>query len=96
MATSVSSLEELNNKNYSTWSTRMQFYLLGQDLWEIVGGSETSAPTSQDDLKKWKVKAGKVMYALSISMEDDLLQHIKEANTKRGMGHSCWIIRSDE
>lgn len=61
----------------------MQFYLLGQDLWEIVGGSETSPPTTQDDLKKWKIRAGKVMYALSISVEDDLLQCIKEAKTPK-------------
>ena len=59
MTTSVSSLEKLNNNNYSTWSTRMQFYLLDQDLWEIVGGSETSALTSQDDLKKWRSKPEK-------------------------------------
>ena len=50
-------------------------------MWKIVGGSETSAPTSQDDLKKWKVRAGKAMYALSVSMKDDLLQRIKEAKT---------------
>ena len=59
----------------------MQLNLLGQDLWEIVGGGETSAPTSQDDLKKWKVRVEKAMYALSISVEDDLLQHIKEVKT---------------
>lgn len=37
MIISVSSLENFNNINYSTWSTRIQFYLFGQDLWEIVG-----------------------------------------------------------
>ena len=83
MTTSISSLKKLNNNNYSTWSTHMQFYLFGQDLWEIVGGSETSAPTSQDDLKKWKVKVEKAMYALSISVKDDLLQRIKEAKTPK-------------
>ena len=62
MTTSASSLEKLNNNNYSTWSTGMQFYLLGQDLWDIVGGSETSVPTSQHDLKKWTVRGGKAMY----------------------------------
>ena len=61
----------------------MQFYLLSLDLWEIIGGSEISALISQDDLKKWKVRAGKVMYALPISVEDDLLQRIKEAKTPK-------------
>ncbi|XP_050216406.1 uncharacterized protein LOC126667468 [Mercurialis annua] len=82
-STSVSTLEKLNANNYSTWSTRMQFYLLGQDLWEIVGGSETIPPTNENDLKKWKVRAGKAMYALSISVEDDLLQHVKDAKTPK-------------
>ena len=42
-----------------------------------------SPPTSQEDLKKWKVKAGKAMYALSISVKDELLQHIKDAKTPK-------------
>ena len=57
--------------------------MLCQDVWEIVRGSETSPPTSQYDLKKWKLRAEKAMYALSISVEDDLLQHIKEAKTPK-------------
>ena len=64
MSTSVSIIEKLNNNNYSTWSTRMQFYLLDQDLWEVVGGAETSRPTTEDALKKWKVRAGKAMYVV--------------------------------
>ena len=83
MTTLVSSLEKLNNNNYSTQSTRMQFYFLSQDLWEIIGGSETSALTSQDNFKKWKVGARKAMYALSVSVEDDLLQRIKEVKTPK-------------
>ncbi|XP_050211653.1 uncharacterized protein LOC126661823 [Mercurialis annua] len=54
LSTSVSTLDKLNASNYSTWSTRLQFYLLGQDLWEIVGG-----------------------------MEDELLQHVKDAKTPK-------------
>ncbi|KAH9607595.1 hypothetical protein KSS87_003243 [Heliosperma pusillum] len=37
----------------------MQFYLLGQDLWSIVGGGETVKPARGEDLKKWKVKKRK-------------------------------------
>ncbi|KAF2320955.1 hypothetical protein GH714_032208 [Hevea brasiliensis] len=33
------------------------FYLLGQDLWEIVGGAKMSPSTNSKDLKKWKVRA---------------------------------------
>ncbi|KAF2320962.1 hypothetical protein GH714_032237 [Hevea brasiliensis] len=59
------------------------FYLLGQNLWEIVGGAKMSPSTNSKDLKKWKVRAGKVMYALSISVEDEVLQRIKDAKTPK-------------
>ena len=47
MSTSVSTTKKLNNNNYSTWSTRMQFYLVGQDLWEVIGGTEMARPTTK-------------------------------------------------
>ncbi|KAF7827584.1 Retrovirus-related Pol polyprotein from transposon TNT 1-94 [Senna tora] len=61
----------------------MRFYLLSQDLWSLVGGEETQPPTEGEDLKKWKVRAGKAMYMLSVTVEDDILQHIKEAKTPK-------------
>ncbi|KAF7817945.1 Retrovirus-related Pol polyprotein from transposon TNT 1-94 [Senna tora] len=53
------------------------------DLWSLVGGEETQPPTEGEDLKKWKVRAGKAMYMLSVTVEDDILQHIKEAKTPK-------------
>ncbi|KAF7815252.1 Retrovirus-related Pol polyprotein from transposon TNT 1-94 [Senna tora] len=79
MGSSVNGMEKLNSNNYNTWSTRMRFYLLSQDLWSLVGGEETQPPTEGEDLKKWKVRAGKAMYVLSVTVEDNILQHIKEA-----------------
>ncbi|KAF2294049.1 hypothetical protein GH714_007036 [Hevea brasiliensis] len=64
-------------------TTSVMFYLLGQDLWEIVGGVKTSAPTNSEYLKKRKARVGKAMYALSISVEDELLQRIKDAKTPK-------------
>lgn len=83
MGTTVSGIEKLNSNNYNTWSTRMQFYLLGQDLWGIVGGNETQPPVAEEDLKRWKVRAGKAMFVLSVTVEDDILQHIKDAKTPK-------------
>jgi len=80
---STSGIEKLNSGNYSTWSTRMQFYLLGQDLWGIVGGGETAKPARGEELKKWKVKAGKAMYVLAATVEDDMLYRIKDAETPK-------------
>ena len=103
MADFTTSIEKLNNNNYGSWSTRMKFYLLGQDLWDIVNGSDTTPPREDaalatparpdatpqrpaadpDVLKKWKVKAGKAMYALTVAVEDEFLQRIKDARTPK-------------
>ncbi|XP_074373975.1 uncharacterized protein LOC141714350 [Apium graveolens] len=80
---SVSGVEKLNNSNYNTWSIRMQFYMLGQDLWDIVSNGNTTLPTNTEELKKWKVKGGKAMYVLSVTIEDELLQHIKDSKTPK-------------
>ncbi|CAN1184463.1 hypothetical protein LINPERHAP2_LOCUS36992 [Linum perenne] len=81
MATSFSSIERLNNNNYNPWSTRMEFYLRGQDLWDIVIGSQTTPPTDVEGLRKWNVKVGKAFYVLSIAVDDSLLPRIKKVKT---------------
>ena len=83
LSVNVSTIEKLNNGNYNTWSTRIKFYLLGQDLWEMVGGLNTTPPTDAEELRNWKIKAGKAMYVLSITIEDGLLHHIKDARTPK-------------
>ncbi|KAL3739611.1 hypothetical protein ACJRO7_020944 [Eucalyptus globulus] len=82
-SSSVSGIEKLNNSNYNNWSTRIQYYLLGQDLWDIVGGSNTTPPTNDSKLRKWNIKSGKALYVLAVIVEDELLQHIKSAKTPK-------------
>ncbi|GAA0151507.1 ligase [Lithospermum erythrorhizon] len=41
------------------------------------------ATTDPDAVKKWKVKAGKAMYALTVAVEDEFLQRIKDARTSK-------------
>ncbi|KAF7833216.1 putative mitochondrial protein [Senna tora] len=53
------------------------------DMGSSVNREETQPPIEGEDLKKWKVRAGKVMYVLSVTVEDDILQHIKEAKTPK-------------
>ena len=52
IASTSGNIEKLNNNNYTTWSIRMQFYLLGQDLGGIVGGGDTTIPTDVEESKK--------------------------------------------
>ena len=70
----------------------MESYLQGQDLWEVVAGAETVPPPKEsgessskkegaDPLRKWRIKAGKAMFVLKTTIEEDLLEHIRDAET---------------
>ena len=83
LASSSSSIEKLNNNNYDTWSIRIQYYLLEQDLWSVVGGAETTPPTDEEEKKRWKIRAGKAMYVLFVTMEDEFLHRIKDLSTPK-------------
>lgn len=75
----------LNNHNYKTWRSRIRSYLEGQDLWEVVNGSDTTPPSQEnaEAFRKWKIKAGKAMHALKSTIEDNLLVHIKDGDTPK-------------
>ncbi|KAJ0112855.1 hypothetical protein Patl1_01721 [Pistacia atlantica] len=82
----IGGIKKLNNKNYNTWATCMESYLQGQDLWEVVGGDEVTQPAVEDAngiLQKWKIKAGKAMFALKTTIEEEMLEHIRDAKTPK-------------
>ncbi|XP_048140238.1 uncharacterized protein LOC125316273 [Rhodamnia argentea] len=83
ISSSKNSVKKLNNFNYNNWSTHMQFYLRGQDLWDIISGDNITPPMNDDELRKWNIKAAKSPYALARTVEDDLMQHIKSAQTTK-------------
>nr|KAJ0228004.1 hypothetical protein LSAT_V11C100003310 [Lactuca sativa] len=81
----VGGIKKLNNNNHKTWETCMKSYLQGQYLWEVVGGSETT-PSEEDvngALCKWKIKAGKAMFALKTTIEEEMLEYIRDKNTPK-------------
>ena len=81
----IRGIKKLNNKNYNTWATCMESYLQGQDLWDVVSGNEVTQPEEDTSgtLRKWKIKAGKAMFALKTTVEDDMLEHIRKAKTPK-------------
>ena len=79
----VSSIRRLNNQNYNTRSTCMESYLQGQDLWEIVAGGETTPTENAKALRKWKIKAGKALFAIKTSIEEEMLEHIRRVDTPK-------------
>lgn len=88
LANTTGRLEKLNDHNYVFWRSCMESYLQGQDLWEIVGGSDTVPPSSEnaEALRKWKIKAGKALFVLKTTIQKELLEHIREADTPK----SAW------
>ncbi|KAE8671632.1 hypothetical protein F3Y22_tig00111941pilonHSYRG00018 [Hibiscus syriacus] len=82
----VGGIKKLNNKNYNTWETCMESYLQGQDLWEVIGGGEVTQPATEDAngiLRKWKIKAGKAIFTLKTTIEEEMLEHIRDAKTPK-------------
>ncbi|KAG6504552.1 hypothetical protein ZIOFF_036886 [Zingiber officinale] len=69
----------------------MESYLQGQDLWEVVGGSEVMQPAEVANgiLRKWRIKAGKAMFALKITIEEEMLEHIRDAKTPKEVKSIC-------
>ncbi|KAL0327611.1 UNVERIFIED_CONTAM: hypothetical protein Sangu_1839100 [Sesamum angustifolium] len=82
----IGGIKKLNN-NYNFWSTCIMSYMQSQDLWEVVNGNEVNPPEAEDVngmLRKWKIKAGKAMFVLKPTIEEDVLEHIRETNTPKG------------
>ncbi|KAL0415706.1 UNVERIFIED_CONTAM: hypothetical protein Slati_3402500 [Sesamum latifolium] len=61
-------------------------YMQGQDLWEVINGNEVTQPEVEDAnrmLRKWKIKAGKAMFILKTTIEEDVLEYIHETKTPK-------------
>jgi len=78
----VGGIKKLNNQNYNTWETCIMSYMQGQDLWEVFNRSEVEQPEAEyanGTVRKWKIKAGKAMFALKTTIDEDVLEHICDA-----------------
>ena len=61
-------------------------YMQGQDLWKVVNESETLQPEVEDTnstLRKWKIKVGKALFTLKTIIDDDMMEHIRDAKTPK-------------
>ncbi|XBI93797.1 hypothetical protein VPH35_030562 [Triticum aestivum] len=62
--------------------TRMELYLQGHDLWEVIAGTETTPLESAEALWKWRIEEGNTMFGLKTTIED-LVEHIRDAETPK-------------
>nr|XP_016459001.1 PREDICTED: uncharacterized protein LOC107782616 [Nicotiana tabacum] len=83
-------MELLNQFNYKVWKTCMESYLVGEDLWEVFNGSNTSspanAPKNSNAHKKWKQINVKAEFILKRFISPNLFDHIIRCKST----HELW------
>ncbi|KAH0642694.1 hypothetical protein KY289_033668 [Solanum tuberosum] len=81
----ICGVKKLNHQNYKTWMTCMTSYMECQDLWEVVNESKVKPGEEEPNgaLRKWKIKAGKTLFTFKTTIEEDVLEHIRDAGTPK-------------
>ena len=84
--------EKLDKNNFHAWKFRMTNFLMGKGYWEYIDGDKEDAPEIPEEhvtaeqvkaLKEWNQGARKVMYWLSVSIQDTMIGHIQDANSPK-------------
>ena len=84
--------DKLDKNNFHAWKFRMTNFLMGKGYWEYIDGEHEEAPTVPEEnptaaelkaFKDWNQGARKVMYWLSISVQDSMIGHIQDANSPK-------------
>ena len=78
-------IEVLNHSKYKIWRLYMASYLVGEDLWEVVGGDDVNhlvnTPENVNNLKKWWIANVKAKSILKRSISHGLFEHIIGCNS---------------
>ena len=79
-------VDKLDKNNVHAWKFRMTNFLMGKGYWEYIEGDQEKAPEIPEDnptttelktLKDWNQGAQKVLYWLSVSIQQDtMIGHI--------------------
>ncbi|XP_065867999.1 uncharacterized protein [Euphorbia lathyris] len=83
--------ELLEGPNYKEWRVCMKAYLLANDLWEIVKGTDASPNPQQaedHELKAWRKKNAAALHAIQISTS---LRHLSYITTITS-AKLCWDV----
>jgi hypothetical protein len=59
-------------------------HLVTSDEGTLLAGTEKtpSAKENAEAIRKWRIKAGKAMFVLNTMIEEDLVEHIRDAETR--------------
>ncbi|XP_047973032.1 uncharacterized protein LOC125215610 [Salvia hispanica] len=90
----ANNIEKLNSNNYENCCIRIHYYLIGQDLWDIVGGESTTPPTGDAKARmEWEMKCGRTMFVLMVAVEDEQMQRIRSAKIPKEAWRRCGKFR---
>lgn len=78
------SFPKLNNENYKEWKYSIDLYLISQDLQNYTSDKiidEEKSPSKTPDAEKEKLKEGKALAIICLSIREDLKSIVYEAHT---------------
>ena len=65
----------------------MEAFLQGQDLWDLMAKNDMKMPPDTPDTmearRKWKVKYGKMLFVLRMTVNKELIDHIRDLDTPK-------------
>ncbi|KAH7287748.1 hypothetical protein KP509_32G072100 [Ceratopteris richardii] len=82
--------DKLDKNNFHAWRFRMMNFLMGKGYYKYIKGENENAPQlpkriqTVDQLRayeEWNQGAQKVMYWLSVSIQDSMIGYIQDAKT---------------
>eukprot|EP00795_Rhopilema_esculentum_P012376 gene12376-3032_t len=75
-------VEKLTGDNYHSWKFQMKMCLIGKDLWGIVTGDETLAPTaSNQEQQKFRRRENLALASICLSVSSDIQIYVRSAKT---------------
>ena len=84
--------EKLDKNNFHAWKFRISNFLMGKGSWEYIEGDHEKVPYLPEEdatpqqikaYKDWMQGSRKVMYWLSISVQDTMIGLIQDAKTPK-------------
>ncbi|MCO5602687.1 hypothetical protein L7F22_056823 [Adiantum nelumboides] len=84
--------DKLDKNNFHAWKFRMTNFLMVKGYWDYIDGNQEEMPDLPDvnptaeqikASKDWNQGARKVMYWLSVSVQDTMIGHIQDATSPK-------------
>uniref|UniRef100_A0A5B7APG1 Uncharacterized protein n=1 Tax=Davidia involucrata TaxID=16924 RepID=A0A5B7APG1_DAVIN len=89
--------EVLTEENYARWKIWMKSYLLSEEVWDIVMGTEAKPDEAKKKaFKTWRKKNAKALHAIQVSCGPKALSSISEKDTAKDAWDSLASLHEPE